>query len=284
MGKLCTKCSTWYVSKRCPQCRANDRFLKSQKEGKLDVCSRCHSYSSVSSNGQCFRCLRDQGLAECSSCRAVKIRLLDFHSKKAQCVECLTSSESRSLGPNAYRAKIYGISVETYQKMWFDQEGRCAICKEPETTQILSIDHCHKTNKVRGLLCQRCNLGLGNFRDGQENLRAAITYLENAGSKQAGNSPKPDQTSLMQDLVRDAAKHRAENQILKEQIELASKPQPAPPSIDILPYFVWLRAERDSWLRCKEKRPATTTIEARIQRIEEEMVRLRNLYPEYLKA
>ena len=71
----------------------------------------------------------------------------------------------------------YGISVETYKKMLAEQDGKCAICKQPFTLTPF-IDHCHKVGKVRGLLCRGCNTGLGNFQDSIENLEQAIRYLE----------------------------------------------------------------------------------------------------------
>jgi len=55
------------------------------------------------------------------------------------------------------------------------QDGLCAICQQP--AEPLCIDHNHKTNKIRGLLCRPCNLGLGNFRDNSKALRAAADYL-----------------------------------------------------------------------------------------------------------
>ena len=77
----------------------------------------------------------------------------------------------------------YGITQEQYDELLEYQGGVCAICYQPETLQIkgkivnLSIDHCHDTGTVRGLLCRSCNVGLGNFRDNPENLKSAIVYL-----------------------------------------------------------------------------------------------------------
>jgi len=67
------------------------------------------------------------------------------------------------------------------------QNNLCLICKKPETTKNkfgtifpLSIDHCHKTNKIRGLLCMQCNTTLGRFKHDIELLKQAIKYLENS--------------------------------------------------------------------------------------------------------
>lgn len=69
----------------------------------------------------------------------------------------------------------YGISSTDYQQMYNSQNGCCAICKEAH--DLLDVDHCHTSGKVRGLLCRNCNHGLGKFKDSVEFLQAAIQYL-----------------------------------------------------------------------------------------------------------
>jgi hypothetical protein len=63
------------------------------------------------------------------------------------------------------------------------QNGVCAICGSPPTGTrshgLLAIDHCHDTLKIRGLLCNNCNNGLGRFKDNPDSLRKAADYLEN---------------------------------------------------------------------------------------------------------
>jgi hypothetical protein len=73
----------------------------------------------------------------------------------------------------------HGITIEEYQQMLLNQNNRCAICKtnEPGGKGRWHIDHCHETNKVRGLLCTVCNTGLGMFKDDPERLQNAISYL-----------------------------------------------------------------------------------------------------------
>ena len=76
----------------------------------------------------------------------------------------------------------YGITIEEYNRLLKKQRGRCAICKlsEDEHTNSLAVDHCHSTGNIRGLLCARCNTGIGMLKDNIEVLKSAITYLENA--------------------------------------------------------------------------------------------------------
>lgn len=73
----------------------------------------------------------------------------------------------------------YKIKPEDYNRIYDNQKGRCKICDIPqsELKRSLSIDHCHKTGRVRGLLCQDCNLMLGLAKDRIEILRKSIVYL-----------------------------------------------------------------------------------------------------------
>lgn len=71
-------------------------------------------------------------------------------------------------------------------KLREDCNNRCTICKTPFSkiwNEHDCVDHCHKTGQVRGLLCHRCNTGLGMFRDSTKILRAAIQYLERAAKE-----------------------------------------------------------------------------------------------------
>lgn len=75
--------------------------------------------------------------------------------------------------------KNYGLSVEEYERMLLAQQGVCRICKrEQARNRRLAVDHCHKTGLVRGLLCDECNHGIGNFQDRLDLLKAAIDYLQ----------------------------------------------------------------------------------------------------------
>lgn len=76
--------------------------------------------------------------------------------------------------------KMYGISLEEYEALLDSQDGVCAICQEPPSgkNRFLSVDHDHDTGRIRGLLCTRCNVGLGALHDSAEILRTALMYLE----------------------------------------------------------------------------------------------------------
>jgi len=72
----------------------------------------------------------------------------------------------------------YGIRIEDKEAMWSAQEGICVICPEQIDVNTSHVDHNHETGKVRGLLCNRCNMGLGLFQDSFEILLSASEYLQ----------------------------------------------------------------------------------------------------------
>lgn len=80
----------------------------------------------------------------------------------------------------------YGITAETYQAMMEVQGGKCAICQSQTSrtdwrsgkVHALSVDHDHVTGKIRALLCDNCNRGLGLFGDSTDTVLAAATYLK----------------------------------------------------------------------------------------------------------
>jgi hypothetical protein len=82
---------------------------------------------------------------------------------------------------NGWLKRKYGIDIETYDRMLEEQDHKCFICKTDEQRGKggLHVDHCHKTGKVRKLLCANCNMMLGLVRDNPSILGNAIAYLDN---------------------------------------------------------------------------------------------------------
>lgn len=107
---------------------------------------------------------------------------------KRQCASCALESSARSktrgdMKPGWCREyhlrKKYGLTAAEWNAL-FDAQGRCcAICGDSEDTHAKGwhVDHDHATNKVRGILCGRCNAGLGFFVDDDTRLVRAIEYL-----------------------------------------------------------------------------------------------------------
>jgi len=104
--------------------------------------------------------------------------------KDAYCKACARkAANSRSYGAKLKRA--YGIDAEQYQKMLANQNGVCAICFCPEVVltkkgipRRLSVDHDHKTGKVRSLLCAACNYALGTIKENATIARSMGNYID----------------------------------------------------------------------------------------------------------
>lgn len=80
----------------------------------------------------------------------------------------------------------YGLSITEYNYRFNEQNGCCAICgtHQSELTQSLAVDHCHEIGRVRGLLCSKCNITLGNVNEDVNTLLAMVEYLnKNKGTE-----------------------------------------------------------------------------------------------------
>jgi len=91
-------------------------------------------------------------------------------------------SEARK---NNYIKWKFGIKPDEYQEKFNLQLGGCAICKQPPKDRRLAVDHSHKTNQIRDLLCVKCNAVLGLINDDEELLFACIEYLKRHELKNA---------------------------------------------------------------------------------------------------
>ena len=98
------------------------------------------------------------------------------------------NAEWRRRNPSAVRnihlrAK-FGIDIADYERMLAEQDGLCAICRQPESRKgrggrslPLAVDHCHKTNRVRGLLCGSCNTAIHKIEIDDEWINKVAVYL-----------------------------------------------------------------------------------------------------------
>lgn len=107
------------------------------------------------------------------------------HGYRNLCKKCHGKSESYGARYDAeyyYDKSIknrYGITIENYNLMFKEQNGCCKICGKHQSKlkKRLYVDHCHTTNKVRGLLCQSCNTFIGFSYDDTKILYKAIEYI-----------------------------------------------------------------------------------------------------------
>ena len=95
------------------------------------------------------------------------------NEKGQHCSQCKDARRSRRL------KSLYGVTLAEYEELAAYQDWVCWICGKNEVGKDgrLHVDHDHKTGKVRGLLCLRCNSGIGSFLESSELLQRAIEYL-----------------------------------------------------------------------------------------------------------
>jgi hypothetical protein len=108
----------------------------------------------------------------CSNYRVKNKKTIDVKRKLPQ---------SKIIKRDGELKKAYGITFNQYMEMLACQNNKCAICGvsfEKLKNKQVHIDHDHKTNRVRQILCNGCNVGLGHFKDDVEKLESAIRYLK----------------------------------------------------------------------------------------------------------
>jgi hypothetical protein len=104
----------------------------------------------------------------------------NYIKKKSRTKHLQYECNSFEYNKSIFLRRKYNIDLEEYYKILNEQNNQCAICKKSSTDlkYMLAVDHCHKTGKVRGLLCSHCNTGLGQFKDDPNLLQLAINYLK----------------------------------------------------------------------------------------------------------
>jgi Recombination endonuclease VII len=145
------------------------------------ICSRCRQWVSIHGFGR-LSCAPDGHRSACVDCE-VWGRFLrrDQHKAYARSYRRTTEGEAVSRDLDYY--KKYGISLEIYEQILAEQDGKCAICREPPSmirfgrVVPLEVDHDHDTGAVRGLLCYRCNTCLERVESVAGWIKSSVAYL-----------------------------------------------------------------------------------------------------------
>jgi Recombination endonuclease VII len=182
MEKTCSRCR---LSKPVEQFHVDERY----RDGFSSRCKQCNTeyarerklahYKKTEPDTYIIRTNpAPEGYKWCRKCMRVKPND-QFYSKYIKdylatyCKDCDQSRDTK------YR---YGVDTTIYNKMFEEQDGKCAICRSSDTkskSQLrFHIDHNHKTGKLRALLCACCNRGIGMFYENIDWLFAAIEYLK----------------------------------------------------------------------------------------------------------
>lgn len=159
------------LCKKCGLTKSFDEFgnNKNRKDKLSTYCRVCHNHIAK---------LHREKNPDASS--QASLRWYYKHKEEYKQIFCERQRKRREKNPeynkNIQLKSKYNIDLETYKTMVIEQNHLCKICNKH--TNSLVIDHCHKTNKIRGLLCTQCNTGLGLFKDNPSFLMSAIRYLK----------------------------------------------------------------------------------------------------------
>jgi hypothetical protein len=134
------------------------------------TCSRCHKSKDDSEFG--LRAKSDRLLASwCKQCES------DYRKQRWSEGKIKNKKKDSRVSRRYALLYSYNLTNEQYDEMLVKQDHRCAVCGIRPFIEKLSVDHDHETGKVRGLLCHKCNVGIGMLRDDPEILNSAIMYL-----------------------------------------------------------------------------------------------------------
>lgn len=137
----------------------------------MKYCPRCTKYQ----RGDAFH-------KDSSKKDGLNMWCIECHKKARKARESTPEGrQTKAMKQRIYTlARNYGITVEEYEQKFAEQNGLCAICDQPQPERLLAVDHDHITGQVRGLLCSKCNLMIGNAGEYGDNtwvLQQGITYL-----------------------------------------------------------------------------------------------------------
>ena len=210
MNKLCKICreikdpSLFFKNKQnasglmhmCKQCDNMRRYANSRKKNKERGCRDV--IPTLVSRG-----LKEQGLKWCPKCKEAKPSESFYRSAtsnsgtSAHCAICMTDiARERGTRPeikeerhdiyirdkdkqrNNHLINKYGITLEEYRTMSEAQNDSCFICGKKETSKALAVDHCHRTGKIRSLLCGKCNPAVGFLSDDPDLAQKVLNYIK----------------------------------------------------------------------------------------------------------
>ncbi len=188
---LCIKCSKPSDKARCGECREahneGSKQLRDKRieEGKCETCGE----ENTTSTTKCATCQTRLNQRQREKNRECTKQWAANNALRGLCISCAGPKENPKIRRcekckrkgNSNRLKhLYGITIDEYEELAAMQGNVCWMCKKKEMSKdgYLHVDHCHKTGKIRGLLCGPCNRGIGALGDSIELLRRGIEYLQ----------------------------------------------------------------------------------------------------------
>jgi Recombination endonuclease VII len=204
--KTCSMCKDEFPAEeidggKCASClkiyRENYRNTRKQeREGTLKekICSLCKRLLPIeefdwrkdnsSRLVKCKECYDPNGKKTCVSCGVRKDKTEFYITGKGTPTSYCHPCQTLALREWRYK-KHYDLTISDYYLLFESQGWKCDICGKDGSDMAYTtsagdfkVDHNHETNRVRGILCDRCNRGLGYFKDNPDWLRRAADYVE----------------------------------------------------------------------------------------------------------
>jgi hypothetical protein len=177
----------FYTGKPCANGHRDARYTKGGN------CCWCTRAKSAAKYGNIFNGKSSRALVNAARAAASNRGELTYVSPKpcrfghtirwvasTNCVECDRDARKRHKESiaNARIKKLYGVSAEDHEKIFVKQKKSCAICRTKfKHRRQMHVDHCHKSKRVRGLLCSKCNQAIGLFGDSAKLMLRATEYV-----------------------------------------------------------------------------------------------------------
>lgn len=132
----------------------------------MKTCKKCGTSKPLDQFYKNSGCTKDGHLNKCKEC------VKDAQNSRPK----VPTDEATKIAYRNRLKRVYGITEDDHDEMFIAQQGCCAICSaRPDK---LVVDHCHKTGKVRGLLCKKCNMAIGKLGDTYESIMKVAKYLK----------------------------------------------------------------------------------------------------------
>lgn len=153
-----------FTCSKCKLCKTKDDFhvSRSSYKGRFSQCKEC--------------VLRDRKTPEGETKRKAQLKAYRDNTKE---IPERAEKHKRATKSSGFYVN-YGIDIKIYETMLDTQKSKCALCDIHMELSYrgLVVDHCHTTGRVRGLLCNKCNLGIGHLQDDTSIIEKALVYLK----------------------------------------------------------------------------------------------------------
>lgn len=154
-------------------------ILESQKPGKAKY--REANREKLRADSAAFRTenLEEQREYHKEYMKEYRAKMKTEQPEKYKEINKKANDTARGSTQDWYYGRKYGITKMDYDKLAESQLNKCDICgtHQDNLDRLLDVDHCHKSGKIRGLLCRHCNLLIGHAKDSVETLKNAVEYL-----------------------------------------------------------------------------------------------------------